>query len=222
MPRYNPERFNFSRLSERITFQVLQPNHTYVDNITVWAHVLKDGFTRTEQDNWFKILVREQRALESLLDVGNRIKWKNKLLSIFSWRDPSYEDHGFIEILAKQIPIDSVTSAIEFFKDIVSVHRMITIEKTDYGLTSYEYTWDFNNPTFTNIRCLFSSDANRYVEDKRRDVEHDSLIVKFSADAPIQIEDYIVSPIYGKFKIDMIVKNRDNMLEAYCSRGDVQ
>ena len=222
MSRYKNERFNYSHMSERITFQEIQPDHTYRDSITVWSHILKDGFTRTETDNWFKVAVRQQRALEPLLSVGNRIKWKKRTLKIFSWQDPSYEDRGIIEIMANQIVTDGATSAVELFKDVVSVYRMVRTESNSFGIISYKFTYNFNTPTLTNVRCSFATDANRYLEDKKTDTEHDALIVKFAYDSGIQVEDYIISPIHGKFKVDMIIANDDNTLDAYVKRGEVQ
>ena len=222
MSRYKPEKFNFSHMSERITFQILQPNHSYIDDITVWAHILKDGFTRTENENWFKVAVREQRALEPILSIGNRIKWKSRTLSIFSWADPSYENRGILEIMAKQIVTSVAETSIELFKDVVSIYRMVKIEKNDFGLVSYEYSYNFENPTVSNVRCNFSTDANRWLEDRRIDTEHDALIVKFPDGVDIQVEDYIISPIHGKFKVDMIIKNNDNMLDVYVKRGEAQ
>lgn len=226
MSRYRAERFNFSQMSERITFQLLNSDGSYTDNIRVWAHLFKDGFTRSETDNWFKILVREQAALESILAVGNRIKWKKMTLSIFSWRDPSVEDRGFIEILAKEIIAinedGNAENEFDMLKDIVSVYSMTKIEVNRFGLVSYEYNYDFENPVYTGIRCSFSSDRNRFLDDKSFDTEHDSLIVTFSANAPIKIEDYIESPAHGRFKVDMIVKTDENKLLAYVQRGEVQ
>lgn len=208
-------------MSERITFLILQPDHTYIDGPTVWAHILKDGFTRTETENWFKIMVREQQALSSLLDVGGRIRWKNRMFEIFSWQDPSYESHGFIEIMAKQIA-STVDTNHELFKDVVNIYRMTKIETVSFGLPSYKYEYDFNNPTYTNQRCLFASDQNKWIEDKKTDVEHNSLIVKFPNTSPVLVEDYIESTIWGLYKVEMITKNRDNMLEAHVTRGEVQ
>ena len=107
MSRYKNEKFDFSEMSERIIFQDINPeDNTYTDSLRVWAHFLKDGFTRTEDENYYKVMVREQRALESILKKGNRVKWKKQLFEIYSWQDPSYEDRGFIEILLKQISLD--------------------------------------------------------------------------------------------------------------------
>jgi head-tail adaptor len=228
MSRYKNTKFNFSEMSERLTFQVMNPDGSYTDSITVWAHILKDGFTRSENENFFKIMVREQTALESLLTVGTRLKWKNRTLSIWSWQDPSYEDRGFMEILAKQIITTTNPQSPEFpsdgdfFRDVVSVYSMTKIEVNKFGLTSYEYDYDFTQPTFTGVRCSFSSDRNIYLEDKKKDLEHDSLVVKFNIEAPIKEEDYIISPVHGRFKVDMIIKNNDNMLEAFVQRSDVQ
>jgi len=226
MSRYKNEKFNFSGMSERLTFQVLNSDGSYTDNITVWAHVLKDGFIRSETDSFFKVMIREQSALDSLLNVGNRFKWKNRTLAIMSWQDPSVEDRGFMEVLTKQI----VTTAEgivgptdgDFFRDVVSVFRVAKVPVTKFGLTSYEYKYDFNTPVLTGIRCSFSTDRNKYLEDKRTDVEHDSVVVTFNREAPINKEDYIESPIHGRFKVDMIVINENNMLEALCQRREVQ
>lgn len=213
-------------MSERVTFQILNSDGTFTDDITIWAHFLKDGFTRSETDNWFKMMVREQAALFPLLIKGNRIKWKNMTFTIFSWQDPSYEDRHFIEVMMKQIPTnDGITDGStdgEFFKDIVSVYRMTKAQVTEYGLTTYKYQYDFTTPTLTGIYCNFSLDRNRYLDDGSLDVEHDSLIVKFNINAPIKKEDYIQSPFYGRFKVDMVVKNNENMLEAHVQRREVQ
>lgn len=211
-------------MSERVTFQVMNPDGTYTDNITVWSHVLKDGFTRTENDNWFRIMVREQSALSAVLKTGSRIKWKSNTLSIFSWQDPSYEDRGFIEIMAKQIVTVGLPGTPEgsFFKDVVSIFSVSKIPVNQYGLISYKYEYDFTTPNLTGILCNFSSDRNIYLEDKNKDTEHDSVIVKFDINTPLKIEDYIESPLYGRFKVDLIVKNDMNMLEAYCQRAEVQ
>lgn len=228
MSRYKNENFNFSGMSERITFQTLNPDGTYTDEITVWAHVLKEGFSRQVEDHWFKIMVREHRALNEMLQIGTRIIWRKtkRTLVVHTWQDPSYEDRGYIEIMCKQIassdgdmynPNDG-----EMMRDIVSIYRMSKNAITRFGLTSYEYTYDFDTPLYTGVRCDFSNDRNRYLEDKKRDIEHDSLQVKFNIDTPLQIEDYIISPIHGKFKVDMIVKNNDNMLVAHVKRSDVQ
>lgn len=226
MSRYKPDRFNFSHMSERLKFQVQQPDGKYKDDLTVWAHVLKDGFIRSETDNWYKIMIREQTALDSLLSVGNRMIWKNRVLSIFSWQDPSIEKRGFIEILAKQIitstGVNPGPSENDFFGDFVSVYRMITTPVTEYGLTTYKYTYNFDTPTFSGIRCRFSTDRNRYLEDKRIDIEHDALVILFSKDAPIKIEDYLISPIHGKYKVDMVTLNADDMLEVSVKRGEHQ
>lgn len=226
MSRYKAERFNFSDMSERITFQTRNSDGTFSDSLRVWAHFLKDGFTRTEEENWFKIIVREQKALETVLDVGTRITWKNMTLSLFSWQDPSYEDRGFLELMAKQIPTTNGNANgptdNSFFKDIVSVYTMKKTTISQYGIETYKYNYDFSKPDFTGIRCLFSTDRNRYLEDKTTDVEHDSLIVKFNIDAPIKVEDYIESSIHGRFKVDMVVKNNDNMLEVHVQRREVQ
>jgi len=223
MSRYKAERFNFSHMSERLTFQVQEPDGSYTDNITVWAHILKDGFTRSETDNFFKIMIREQSALESLLQVNNRLKWKKKTLSIQSWQDPSYEDRGFMEVLTKQIATvsDSLTDG-DFFKDFVNVFSVKTIETVSYGLSSFEYKYDLNTPDLIGIKCHFSTDRNRFVYDKKTDVEHDSLIVLFNKASGIKIEDYIVSTVHGKFRVDMVVENEANMLEAHVSRTEVQ
>jgi hypothetical protein len=228
MSRYKPEKFNFSGMSERITFQTLNADGTYTDNITVWAHILKDGFTRSETDNFFKIMMREQSALNTLLSMGNRIKWKRMTFSIFSWKDPSVEDRGFIEVLVKQIPSTEIGGGYpgptegDFFKDVVSVYNMTTVEESDYGLKSYKYTYDFTTPNYIGIRCNFSPDRNRYLDDKNVDTEHDSLIVTFNIDAPIKTEDYIVSHVHGKFKVDMVVKTDENTLLAHVQRSEVQ
>jgi hypothetical protein len=226
MSKYNPEKFNFSKMKERITFQVLNDDGTYSDNTTVWAHVSKDGFTRSESDNWFKIMMREHTALFSLLNIGNRLKWKNTTLSIFSWQDPSYESKRFIEIMGKQIVtgVGSIPGPTdgEFFRDVVSVYSMNKIEVNQYGIISYKYDYDFDVPSYVGIRCYFSSDRNRFLDDKNIDTEHDSMIVKFSIDAPVKVEDYIISPIHGKFKVDMVVKDENNMLLAYAQRSEVQ
>lgn len=224
MSRYKAEKFNFSHMSERLTFQTQEPNGTFIDNITVWAHLLKDGFTRSETDNFFKVMIREQAALDSLLQVGNRFKWKKKVLSIQSWQDPSYEDRGFMEILTKQImAIDGVTdTAGDFFKDLVNIYRVKTIETVSYGLSSFSYSYDFNTPDLSGIRCNFSTDRNRFVYDKKTDVEHDSLMVLFSKSVDIKIEDYIWSTVHGKFRVDMVIENDSNMLEVYVSRTEVQ
>lgn len=226
MSRYKAERFNFSHMSERLTFQVQEPDGSYTDNITVWAHILKDGFTRSETDNFFKIMIREQAALDSLLQVNNRLKWKSKTLSIQSWQDPSYEDRGFMEVLTKQIiTSDEFTNGPtdgDFFKDFVDVYSVITTPINSYGLISYEYTYNFNSPSIAGIKCHFSSDRNRFVYDKKTDVEHDSLIVVFNKSSGIKIEDYIVSKVHGKFRVDMVVENDANMLEAHVSRSEVQ
>lgn len=213
-------------MSERAKFQTQNADGTYSDAITVWAHFFKDGFTRSETDNWFKVMVREQKALFPLLDVNNRIVWKQRTFSIFSWQDPSYEDRGFIEIMIKQIPTDNGEiegpNDGEFFKDIVTVYRMVAVESTSYGMSSYKWTYDFTKPAYTNLKCSFSTDRNRYLDDRNTDAEHDSLIVKFGLNAPIKIEDYIESPIHGRFKIDMIVRNDENTLEASVQRREVQ
>jgi hypothetical protein len=227
MSRYKNEKFNFSGMSERVTFQVLGSDGSYTDNITVWAHILKDGFIRSETDHFWKIMVREQKALESLLHVGNRLKWKNRTLQIMSWQDPSYEDRGFIEVMTKQIVTSNTGETVgptdgDFFKDIVSVFRVTPVEVTSYGVTSYQYKYDFNNPTLTSIRCSFATDRNKYLEDKKLDVEHDSVVVTFNREAPIRKEDYIESPIHGRFKVDMVLINENNMLEALCQRREVQ
>lgn len=225
MSRYKNERFNFSGMSERLVFLTQGADGSYSDDIKVWAHVLKDGFIRSETDSFFKIMVREQKALTRVLAKGNRIKWRNYLLSIMSWQDPSYEDRGFIEIMAKQISNDTPgeeTTDNELFKDIVSVYRMNKVETVSYGLTTYKYEYDFDAPNYTEVRCDFATDRNQYLDDKNIDVEHDSVRVKFALTAPIKVEDYIESPLHGRFKIDMIVKNDDNMLEALCQRREVQ
>lgn len=224
MSKYKNNRFNFSHLSERATFLTLDNSGNYNEEITVWAHFLKDGFTRSETDNFFKIMVREHRALEAILEVNGRVKWKNRLYSIVSWQDPSYEDRGYIELLVKQIATNDMfdESEKELFKDIVDIFRLQTIPTTSYGITSYSYSYDFSTPVGVGIRCSFSTDRNMYLEDKRFDTEHDSLVVKFPPTSNIQVEDYIVSPIHGKYKIDMITRNDDNMLEARVKRGDVQ
>lgn len=217
---------DFSKMSERVTVQEQNADSSYTDNITLWAHIEKDGFTRTENDNWFRVVVREHRALLSLLSVGNRLKWKDRILSIFSWQDLSYEKRGWIEIMAKQI----VTSTNEIyglvdnelFSDIVSVYRMSQVEVNRFGLISYEYTYDFNSPILTDIKCKFSTDRNRYLDDTRKDVEHDSLVVKFNKDIPIKDEDYIISPVHGKFKVDMIVRDESDMIQVYVVRSEVQ
>jgi hypothetical protein len=227
MSRYKNEKFNFSGMSERVTFQVLNADGSYTDNITVWAHILKDGFIRSETDSFFKVMVREQRALESLLVVGNRFKWKTRTLTIMSWQDPSYEDRGFIEIMVKEIPTAIVgdtngPSDTDFFKDIVSVFRLKKIASNSFGITSYQYKYDFTQPDLTNVKCSFATDRNKYLEDKDIDIEHDSLLVKFNINAPIQAEDYIESPVHGRFKVDMVIKNDENILEVYVQRRDVQ
>ena len=213
-------------MSERIVFQTLNATENiYVDSLKVWAHAQKDGFTRSENENWFRFLVREQSALESILTLSTRIKWKKMTFAILSWQDPSYEDRGFIEIMCKQIATlgnDQGTSDGDLFKDVVSVYSVIVNEKSDYGLKSYSYDYNFAVPNYTGIRCNFSTDRNRYLEDKNIDVEHDSMVVYFRMDAPIKIEDYIESPIHGRFKVDMVVKNESNMLEAVCQRAGVQ
>lgn len=224
MSRYKAEKFNFSGMSERITF-LINNNDVYTESISVWAHFFKDGFTRSETDTFYKVMVREQKALFPLLVKGNRIRWKNMTFIIWSWQDPSYEDRGFIEILVKQIPTDDngigVTDG-DFFKDTVSVYRMKKIEVKEFGLINYKYTYDFSTPDFTGIKCSFSTDRNRYLEDRNTDVEHDALVVKFNINAPIQKEDYIDSVIHGRFKVDMVVKNDENMLEALVQRREVQ
>lgn len=227
MSRYKAEKFNFSGMSERLTFQVQNADGSYTDNITVWAHVLKDGFIRSETDSFFKVMVREQAALGSLLVPGNRFKWKNRTLNIMSWQDPSYEDRGFMEILTKEIPtaipgVINGPSDGDFFKDIVSVFNLSAVEVTRFGMSSYEYKYDFNTPNYTNIKCSFSTDRNKYLEDKDTDTEHDSLIILFNREAPIKKEDYIESPIHGRFKVDMTVINDNNMLEALVQRREVQ
>jgi hypothetical protein len=224
LSRYKAENFNFSGMSERAKFQIQQPDGTYSDSITVWAHFLKDGFTRSETDNWFRMMVREQKALSAILNVGNRVKWKNMTFSIFSWQDPSVEDRGFIEVMLKQIPTAGNPGETdgEFFKDVVSIFKLTTIEKDSFGIKSYEYQYNFEQPDILGIKCHFASDRNRYLEDRNTDVEHDSLIVKFNIDAPISKEDYIESPVHGRFKIDMVVKNDENMLEAHVQRREVQ
>ncbi|HLO11477.1 MAG TPA: hypothetical protein VK190_04410 [Pseudoneobacillus sp.] len=227
MSRYKGDRFNYSDMSERITFQEQNPDGTYTDNTTVWAHILKDGFTRSETDNWFKIMVRASKSLESFLNVGYRIKWKKTTFSIFSWQTPSYEDKKFIEIMVKQIvtttgePYPGPTDNV-FFGDVVSVYRLQKVAVTQFGLTSYQYKYDFTTPTLTDIKCHFISDRNIFLYDKKTDVEHDSLVVHFNLDAPIQTEDYIESPVHGRFKIDMITKTTDNKLEARVQRSEVQ
>lgn len=231
MSRYKNEKFDFSEMSERITFQVMAADGTYSDSIRVWAHFLKDGFTRTEDENVWKIMVREQKALDTVLTKSTRIKWKNLLLSVYAWQDPSYEQRGFIEILAKQIPnIDGGDGGggegpgtdTDLFPDVVSVYKLNKVEKVEYGITNYAYEYDFSTPSSTDIRCKFSTDRNRYLDDSKTDVEHDSLYVYFSLLAPVNIEDYIESPVHGRFKIDMLVKNADNMLEALVQRREVQ
>lgn len=226
MSRYKPEKFNFSGMSERIKFQTLNPDGTYTDNITVWAHFFKDGFTRSETENWFKLMVREQSALSSILTKGTRIIRKGETYVYFSHQDPSYEDRGFIEIMVKQIPTAVGNNPGPqdglFFKDIVSVYSMIKTEVNQFGLKSYKYDYNFNVPNYTGIKCNFASDRNRYLEDRNTDVEHDALIVKFNIDAPIKVEDYIDSPIHGRFKVDMVVKTDENMLEVHVQRREVQ
>jgi hypothetical protein len=226
MSRYKPEKFNFSGMSERAKFQVKNDDGTYSDSISVWAHFFKDGFTRSETDNFFKMMVREQKALSSILAVNNRVVWKNMTFNIFSWQDPSYEDRGFMEIMLKQIPTSDGNpngpTDGDFFKDTVNIYKMSKIETNSYGVISYKYDYDFNNPYMSGVRCFFSTDRNQWLEDKNTDVEHDSLIVKFNIDAPISKEDYIESPIHGRFKVDMVIKNDENMLEAYVQRREVQ
>lgn len=226
MSRYDNTRFDFSGMSERITFQVLNADGTYTDSITVWAHITKDSFIKTESDKYWRIMVREQRALESLLDMGNRIKWKKLTMQIKSWQDPSYEDRGFIEILGRQIVTNSGgiigESDGDFFKDVVSIYKLDKVPVTSYGLTSYKYKYDFNTPSLTGVRCNFATDRNRYLDDKRTDVEHDTVVVTFNRDVPIKNEDYIISPIHGRFKVDMTVINENNMIEALCQRREVQ
>lgn len=228
MSRYKGEKFNYSHMSERLIFQVQESDGSYTDDITVWAHILKDGFTRTETENFYKIMIREQPALEDLLQIGNRIIWKNKkrLMSIFSWQDPSYEDRGFIEILAKQIISDISDYAKEdvsdLFKDFVNVYRVKRTEVNRFGVISYEYNYDFNSPDLTGVRCNFATDRNKYVYDKKTDTEHDSTIVHFSKSSGIKEEDYIISKVQGRFKIDMVTETSDNMLEALVSRSEVQ
>lgn len=228
MSRYKAEKFNYSHMSERLIFQVQQPDGSYTNEITVWAHILKDGFTRTETENFYKIMVREQPALEQMLQIGNRLIWKNKkrLMSIFSWQDPSYEDRGFIEIIAKQIissdPGYANDDIGDLFKDFVSVYRVKVSEVSRFGLTSYEYNYDFNSPDLTGVRCNFATDRNKYVYDKKTDTEHDSTIVHFHKSSGVKEEDYIISNVQGKFKIDMITETSDNMLEALVSRSEVQ
>lgn len=209
-------------MKERITFSIQNPDSTYTDNMKMWAHVYKDGFTRSDSDNWFRFRVRNNKSLLSILAVDNRIIWKGKLFNIFSWEQPEYAENKMIEIMAKEVGTTDGANDSDFFKDFISVFSMIKTEVNEYGLVSYKYDYNFDTPSYTGVRCFFNYDRNRYLEDGTVDVEHDSLTVKFPIDAPIKVEDYIYSPIHGRFKIDMMVKNNENMLEVAVQRREVQ
>lgn len=228
MSRYKAEKFNFSHMSERITFLKQSADGSYTESLRCWAHLFKDGFTRSENDNFYKVMVREQGSLFSVLSRTTRIKWRGMLFLIFSWQDPSVEDRGFIEILIKQIPGDeldnqgNIIGDKDLFKDSVSIFRLSKVSKISYGIETFEYKYDFTKPLYENIKCSFSTDRNRYVEDRKTDTEHDSLIVRFNSSIDIIAEDYIESPFHGRFKVDMVAKNEENILEAYVQRREVQ
>lgn len=227
MSRYKAEKFNFSGMSERIS--LLTPDDgVYSKKLGCWAHVLKDGFTRIEDEHFYKVMVREQKALLPLLEKTTRVKWKNKLFQLSSWQDPSVEDRGFMELIIKQIPGDEIgpdgngIGDSEIFKDFVSIYRVTKHEKISYGITTYSYTYDFNKPIYQNVRCMFSTDRNRFLDDKKIQVEHDSLIVRFSKNTDIKEEDYIISPDHGTFKVDMVAPIDGNVLEVYVQRREAQ
>jgi hypothetical protein len=99
---------------------------------------------------------------------------------------------------------------------------MEKIEQSSFGITSYSYQYDFDNPLYTGIKCRFDTNRNRYLDDSKLEVEHDSLIVRFNKNADIKDEDFIISPIHGKFKVDMVVKDENDMIQVYVTRTEVQ
>lgn len=228
MGRYNPEKFNFSNMSERVTFFTQGIDGSYTESLKCWAHFFKDGFTRSEDENFYKIMVREQKALEPILSRTTKVKWKKMDFLVFSWRDPSFESRGFIEIIIKQIPgeeLDNDGNIVGdgyLFKDVVDIYRVIKTSKTSYGIETFEFKYDFTKPIYTGVKCSFSTDRNRYLDDKRTDTEHDSFIVKFNSGVDILEEDYIDSPFHGRFKVDMVSRTEDNFCEAYVQRREVQ
>lgn len=228
MTKYKAEKFNFSGMSEKCFFILEDSPNNWVEKLSTWAHFYKDGFTRREKENYYKVMVREQRALYPLLNNKARIRWKKTLYEIVSWRDPSEEDRGFIEILIKQIPGDmldedgNVIGDGEIFKEVCNIYRVIVSSKMSYGIETFDYTYDFDNPTYENIKCLFSTDRNRHLEDGKTQVEHDSVIVYFNKRTDIKEEDYIISPTNGRYKVDMVAEVAGNMLEVYVQRREVQ
>lgn len=228
MSKYKPEKFNFSGMSEKIAILAQNTDGSYSESLRCWAHLFKDGFTRSETDNFYKVMVREQKSLMPLLQRTNRIKWRGMLFSIFSWRDPSYEDRGFIELMIKQIPgaeLDENGNIIGddlLFKDIVSIYRPTKKSIMRYGIEEFTYNYDFSEPSFVGVKCSFSTDRNRHLEEKKFEYEKDSVIVRFNASTDVREEDYIESPFHGRYKVDMVAKNEENILEAYVQRREVQ
>jgi hypothetical protein len=209
-------------MRERVTFVQLESDGSYTDNTKLWAYVEKDGFTRSETDDWFRIIVRDHKSLYDLLQVGNRMRWNERMFSIFSWEKLAYDKRNWVEIIVKQIADSDNVFDGELFPDIVSVYRMEKIEQSSFGITSYSYQYDFDNPLYTGIKCRFDTNRNRYLDDSKLEVEHDSLIVRFNKNADIKDEDFIISPIHGKFKVDMVVKDENDMIQVYVTRTEVQ
>lgn len=205
-----------------MTFQVLQPDGTFINNITVWAYVTKNStLSKTETDNYFRVVIRDHSALDLLLSVGNRLLWKDIELCIEVWEKILYDRKGFVEVLCKQIASDTAQDIV-IFPDIVSVYTVIKTMESNYGLTSYKYDYNFTTPAYTDIRCKFPLVDKSTLKEGKVDIEHDSLVVIFNGNAPIRIEDYIISPVHGKFKVEMIVKNNEGMIEASVDRSDIQ
>lgn len=225
MARHKGKKFNFSYMSERIIFFTQSPQGSLIEKWKCWAHVIKDGFIRSETDNFFRVVVREHKEVMEALSLTTRIKWRDMWFLVFSWQIPSYEDRGFVEIIIKQIPnLENVgdKSDNSLFKDFVDIYRMIAVPKMEYGIETYEYIYDFSKPLYSGVRCNFSTDRNRYLDDRKIDIEHDSVIVRFNADVDIQPDDYIISPHHGKYKVDLVAKNEENILEAYVQHREVQ
>lgn len=206
-----------------MTFLILENDGSYSNNITVWAYATKSAaLVKTETDNWFRVVVRDHQALGSLLSVGNRLQWNSIVLEITVWEKILYDRKGYVEILCKQVVSSDSTEDTVLFPDIVSLYAMTKTTETNYGLTSYKYSYDFTTPTYTGVRCKFPAIDKSFIKESKVDVEYDRIVVLFNANAPITIEDYLISPIYGKFKVQMIVKNRDGMIEASVDRSDIQ